>query len=150
VKVSGICLTIGIIGLVVAAWPMVYVTYGPYATMIIIGLAVLLGGPFVFLQLYLLDYRHVQYFYMEKAKEAQKVNSSSKAGKSSISPTESHEERLKTHDPYDPTVAWNSFKVFAHISRMYASRDADFSGIVKVDEFGDAIKHEAGDEVENI
>jgi len=88
---SGTFLTIGIVGFMLALFPVIYLTYE---------LAPLIISVFVFLSLLpfeiklFKDYlnRHVYFYYM-----AQGRNASMKKSKP--------EENEINHDPYDPTIA---------------------------------------------
>ncbi|KAJ1391769.1 hypothetical protein B484DRAFT_473344 [Ochromonadaceae sp. CCMP2298] len=48
---------------------------------------------------------------------------------------EERERMLDQHDPYDPTEAWQVYSKLAAVSRSFARRDDDFSGIVELPEY---------------
>lgn len=121
ILLSGVFMTLGILGLILAVLPVIYLTYGQ--------------GPLVFscfLFLSIIPYvssnglnylkRHAYFYYMAKGRAA------TKAGNKPGAVTE------ENHDPYDATIAWKAFKEWMTVGSVLAGRDADRSNMVDVNE----------------
>lgn len=121
ILVSGTFMTLGILGLILAIFPVIHQTYGQ--------------GPLVFsvfLFLLIIPYvlsngvnylkRHAYFYYMAKGRAA------AAAGNKPGVVTEDN------HDPYDATIAWKAFKEWVGVGSALAGRDADRSNMVDVAE----------------
>jgi hypothetical protein len=130
---SGMNLTIGIVTLVIAMIPVVYLTYGLYASIAGFGALSIMAINYVVRYLGAYISRHVFYYYMSKGRLAKKM-------KQSIVELFADQE---TTDPYDPTVAWHAFRKYVKIGETLAKRDLDSSNAVDYEEFQQASKKES-------
>lgn len=141
---SSTFLTIGIIGLMLAVMPVLLLTYGVYAMSCGVAVASSILIPFAVWQYGGYMKRHAGFYFMRKGQNASK--NGMKAGKSvdgkvhdthEMSPSE---DDRNLHDPFDPTVAWYSYLKLRKIGMAFASRDADLTGAVDMNEFASVLE----------
>lgn len=121
ILLSGVFMTLGILGLVLAVFPVIHKTYGQGPLIFSVFLFVLII-PYVLSNGFNYLKRHAYFYYMAKGRAA------SKAGNKPGAVTAEH------HDPYDATVAWKAFKEWMSVGAALAGRDADLSNMVDVTE----------------
>lgn len=121
ILLSGIFMTLGILGLILAVFPVIDKTYGkgPLAFSVVMFALII---PYVFSNGVNYLRRHAYFYYMSKGRDATAHGNK---------PNAVDEEN---HDPYDPTIAWSAFKEWKRVGSALAGRDADRSNLVDVAE----------------
>mmetsp|Transcript_18381 Transcript_18381/g.40880 ORF Transcript_18381/g.40880 Transcript_18381/m.40880 type:complete len:150 (+) Transcript_18381:232-681(+) len=115
-------------------FPVVYKTYGPRAMIAAVVVTTCTLLPYSAYQFYLQNHRHVYHKYMGRGRAATSGADTASATDNNLS-EEERERMLDQHDPYDPTEAWQVYSKLAAVSRSFARRDDDFSGIVELPEY---------------
>lgn len=120
ILMSGVFLTIGIIGFILALMPVIYLTYG-LAPLVIACITFSCIIPYE-VKVFAFDYmaRHVYFYYMMKGSRAARK----------LKMVDITDEN---HDPYDPTLAWKSYMQSYELSKIWASRDVLRSNLVIVE-----------------
>lgn len=145
---SAIFLMLGILGLILALFPVVYLTYGTHALIACLVISIGAIVPFSVWHSYIFLSRHTQYYYMHKARKTgskqqifpkngdpSDVHNFDKPGTGGLNAMESTESSaVDRNDPYDPSIALHTFMTFAKISKILAARDSDASGVVSFDD----------------
>lgn len=121
ILLSGVFMTLGIIGLVLAVFPVIDKTYGRAPLVFSVCLFFLII-PYVFSNGVNYLRRHAYFYYMAKGRQAA---------------AQGHPPNVVSddqHDPYDPTIAWTAFREWVRVGAALAGRDADRSNLVDVTE----------------